>query len=407
MIIDHTFEPAHMGQFIRTYQPTKWNAHRLINDLFGARHAYAPSAIIIQEKLFPDVSYWQQEINWDVMRSKTDAAIIRAGGNVWPDAQFENNWSRAKEVGIKRGSYWFYDDRIDPGRQAALWVSLLGNDLPEMEFWCDWENTYGGSFGGLRNVVAFMQSVEALLPGVRVGLYTGYYWFRDHSNPITNATQYAYLKERPLWLGWYMADASQVLIPAPWTQLLLWQWGTPAVGALYGVQTEEIDMNTFNGTLADFENRYGVTIPPPGGTMPDHFMKLTPNVPNEYRSVRAETNYPVSPHILGSTSSTSRIIAGSHGKALPNDFYVYEADVIISGIVRAKRGDKWWKVYEASNAPIEGWSAEIHLGQPYLNVEEIGATDPTPTLPDISLLITAGDDVQYVKQTIQMVLKPK
>lgn len=317
---------------------------------------------IIMEKEFPDVSFYQGTIDWEVMANKTDAVIIRAGQNTWVDARFQHNWSEAKRLGMKRGTYWFYDDRTSPGAQAQIVADLLQDDQPEMEVWCDWEKSYGGQFSGLRNVVAFMQAVEARLPSARVGMYTGYYWFRENSNAVTNASQYAYLKDKPLWLAYY-ADVSEVRIPAPWTSLLLWQYGTPAIGPEYGVESTEIDMNYFNGTQADFDQRYEA--PPNGGGTVDHYFKATPNVSGDYRIIRAQAY----PNIKG--TRIGQINANNFAKCRVDDVMVYTSDVT-DGSYTAKAGDRWLHVFEANGAPIEGWVAEIHLGKRYLNVEEIG-----------------------------------
>lgn len=141
-----------------------------------------------------------------------------------------------------RGTYFFYDGRASPGRQAALLVSLIREDPPELGVWIDWEHNYGGAWEGLRNVVAMMQEVERLLPGVEVGLYTGYYFFRENSNPILHRSQYAYLATKKLWLAFY-ALLTAVRIPAPWLHMTYWQKGTPAVGRAWGCESEEIDMN--------------------------------------------------------------------------------------------------------------------------------------------------------------------
>lgn len=260
---------AVMGQYLKGYKPVI-NANSVINSLVTRpRRAFQNTAIIVRQKEYPDVSFYQENIDWDIMRNETDAVIIRAGQNTWEDPRFRINWAKAKLQHILRGVYWFYDDRIDPGRQAALLVNLIQYDLPEMEVWCDWENSYNGSFGSLQNVVAFMQAVERALPTVWVGMYTGYYWFRSHSNAVTNAAQYNYLRNRPLWLAWYTTNATNVLIPAPWTSLDLWQYGTPAIGEMYGVQTAEIDMNVFNGTEIEFYSRYGGTQPEPPQEEPE------------------------------------------------------------------------------------------------------------------------------------------
>jgi len=261
----------HIGLRAGLYVP-KNNLRSILNRALnprGRRFVVSLSAVIATLKEIPDYSFWQGRPNHDLMRTKTDAVVIRAGQNVWKDVQFDRNWAEAKRVGMKRATYWFYDDRASPGTQAALWLSMLQNDPPEMELWADWENSYGGPYSGLKNVVAFMEAMERGLPNCRIGMYTGYYWFRDHSNAVTNASQYNYLKAHPLWEAWYTSNPANVLIPAPWSNLLLWQFGTPAVGHEWGVESAELDMNYFNGSQADFDARYsgGTTPPPTGGNM--------------------------------------------------------------------------------------------------------------------------------------------
>ena len=243
------------------YRPGLLNSNIIVNELFAPAdvRAFPDSAIIIQKKKIPDVSFWQGEIDWDAMREKTDTVIIRAGQNVWEDIQFKRNWEEARKRGMLRAPYYFYDDRVSPGAQAEKWHALLRDDPPELEAITDWENTYGGQFKGLSNVVAMMERMEAY--GYLSALYTGYFWFRANSNTFTNASHYAYLKQRPLHLAWYSSDASLVMIPAPWSDLWMWQYGTPAED--YGQKSEEIDMNFVNLTEVNFYKRYGGVIPVP------------------------------------------------------------------------------------------------------------------------------------------------
>lgn len=274
---------AVMGQYVRAYKPQKYSGHKLVNSLLARpREAFPLSAVIAMHKEFPDVSFYQGNIDWDVMRSKTDTVIIRSSQATYEDPQFRVNWAAAKQRGMLRGAYHFYDDRYSPGEQAQKFYNLIRFDMPELHAVCDWENTYGGAFGGLRNVVAFMQEVERLLPSVKWAFYTGFYWFVEHSNAVTNAGQYNYLRNVPLWLGWYTAFPSQVRIPAPWADLRFWQDGTPAVGHDYGVETAEIDHNWFNGQGSFFYELYGgeSTEQPPTTEepMPEYFKVTAPSL---------------------------------------------------------------------------------------------------------------------------------
>ena len=281
-------------------------------------------------KRFPDVSFYQGAIDWVTMRAQTDAVIVRAGQRTWPDPKFAANWRQAREQGMTRGCYWFYDDRASPGEQADLLLSLIQPDPPEMEVWIDWETSYGGAFAGLGNVVAMMEAVERGLPGARTGTYTGYYWWREHTNPTTHASQYRYVAARPLWLAWYTDNPAYVLIPAPWTALTLWQYGTPAIGADYGVQSVEIDMNAFNGTADEFAARYGAPPPPPQeNTM-------------EYREVTADVLN------IRSTPDTSQTPIGK----------LYKGD-IVEGDRRGGVSDYWLHLTRIHRAgvwqAVDGW----------------------------------------------------
>lgn len=370
------FHPARAGEFLRGYRP-RANLNALINLLFSRPRAYTPKAVIVREVQFPDVSFYQGVIDFEVMSARTRAIIIRAGQNLWTDDQFERNYAEAVRKNLLKGVYWFYDGRVSPGAQAEHLISILRGKKLEMEVYIDWERNYGGSHEGLANVVAMMQVIEQAgldIPGV--GLYTGYYFFRSNSNPITNASQYNYLKTRPLWLAWYTSNPANVLIPAPWTDLTHWQFGTPVVA--WGQQTSELDMNFFNGSSADFNQRYGSASPPPNGGSMDYY-ELRPSIAGEWRSVRQETSYPTIPHILG--SKINQINANSYARAYSGDYYVYQNDVYINGVIRAKAGDTWWRTYEVNGVSYAGWVAEIHLGKTYLTKTFFPSTPPAkPTL---------------------------
>ena len=251
-----------MGKYIQS-RPKALNIHTLINSLYPSQYAFTPfqSATIIQQKEFPDISFYQGLVDWVKLRSKTDAVIIRVGQNLWEDEQFERNYAQAKLQDMLRGLYWFFDDRISPKAQADKFFSIVGNtDLPEMEIWADWERTYGGKYSSIASVVEFMKYLEQYYPRCIVGTYTGYYWMRERSNPILHATQYSFMGAHPLWESWYTNNPANVKTPLPWSALLLWQKGTPVLD--YGQQTKEIDMNVINLTIEQFYKRYKKDVQP-------------------------------------------------------------------------------------------------------------------------------------------------
>lgn len=390
--MDYEYREAHAGEFYQD-RPSL-NLNTLINWITTKPTKFEPSAAITRVVQFPDVSFYQGDINYSIMCMQTEAIIIRAGQNLWPDDQFERNYLEAKKCGKKVGVYWFYDDRVDPGRQAALLLSLLDGKTFEMEVFIDWENSYGGRFGDLSQVVAMMEIIDqakqdGLIDIKDVGMYTGYYFFRGHSNAARHASQYAYLKNKPLWLAWYTNNPDNVLIPAPWTKLTHWQFGTPVVS--WGQATREIDMNFFNGTRIEFDTRYTIGEPPP---MSDS-VKLESNSTTN-RSIRRPTMYPNIPHIVG--ASFSSLLAGTSILTGATDFYKYSSNVTYNGIVQAFANDIWWKVLVNGE---EGWIAEIHKGTRYLRVTPI---DDITKLPILTIQVSDTEGL-YTPVTVE--LRPK
>ena len=83
----------------------------------------------------PDVSFYQDKpdtpkgIDFAMMKAAgARFAIIRAGQNLWEDRAFDESWRNSKGV-LPRGSYWFYDSRVDPKFQAKKRFALV----------CAWE----------------------------------------------------------------------------------------------------------------------------------------------------------------------------------------------------------------------------------------------------------------------------
>lgn len=191
--------------------------------------------------------------------------IIRAGQNRWVDNEFKISWKAAKQAGIPRGSYWFYDSRVSPKEQAELWIKTLNGDLGELPLWCDFEDNYNGEFGGWKNFYNFIEAVKTLAPNKEIGIYTGYYYWLE--NTVAQGIPKAslnYFKQYPLWIAAYNNVRPDV--PAPFDNWLMWQFTDNGDGKKYGVESLNIDLNYFNGDEQAFRARFGlgaVTQPSP------------------------------------------------------------------------------------------------------------------------------------------------
>ena len=218
----------------------------------------------------PDVSFYQddpqtpQGIDFRKMAASAAYVIIRAGQNLWVDPDFKMNWREAKLANLPRGSYWFFDSRAEPKRQAELWVQQFGGDLGELPLFADFEEAYNGPFKGWRSWVTFLDRLKVLVGTKEIAIYTAYYYWRDNA-PGAGTPNLEYFHQYPLWIANY--GVTQPLIPRPWTsnEWLFWQYTEAGDGKLFGVESNGIDLNYFHGDLATFKARFNIpdTLPPP------------------------------------------------------------------------------------------------------------------------------------------------
>lgn len=198
-----------------------------------------------------DISFYQYKYNtdWSIsqlvdfrkMATKSKGVIIRAGQGSWKDIAFDISWRNAKAAGLLRGSYWFYDSRVNPKRQAELWASILGTDAGELELWMDFEDKYNGPYHGHKHWYDFAERLKALLPDKQIGVYTGYYYWKENTKPTDT-----YFAQYPLWIAWYGGVPK---IPAIWNEWFMHQFTDNGDGADWGVASGNIDINTRKGEL--------------------------------------------------------------------------------------------------------------------------------------------------------------
>lgn len=209
--------------------------------------------------IIPDVSFYQYlykdltykeitaYIDFEFMKAQTPGVIIRAGQNLWVDRAFHVSWEAARRAGMQRGSYWFYDSRANPKRQAELWVETLGNDTGELELWMDYEDHYGGQYGRLEDLYDFAERLRVLLPHKQLGVYTGYYYWMERISPAES-----YFSQYPLWIAAYGVESPK--IPPTWSDWFMWQYTDNGRGYEWGVKSGNIDLNYRRGELGKSPN---------------------------------------------------------------------------------------------------------------------------------------------------------
>jgi len=205
-----------------------------------------------------DVSFWQDndytpyKIDFHkAWVNGIDGVILRAGQNAWVDEDYLDYCKNADLANLPRGAYWFYDSRLSPVPQADVFADAVElSGVPALGVWGDYEENYGGRYGGEENFKLFMDRLRERFPNKIVGVYTGPDYWRNH----TSATGRAYFLKFPLWIANYRVLNPD--IPAPWTNFLFWQYTDQGEGEKFGAESREVDMNIFRGTIEDYKTYF-------------------------------------------------------------------------------------------------------------------------------------------------------
>ncbi len=171
-------------------------------------------------KLGIDVSKWNGEIDWEVVKAEgVDFAIIRCGyrgsssGWLLEDPYFYKNLTGAKKAGIKVGLYFFTQatNLVEAVEEASMVGSPLGDTEIEYPVFIDTEGAGGNGRAdnldpGTRTAVvnAFCQTIQNA--GLDAGVYSGRNWF--YNNLIVDEMEapnvwLAEYRQTPLYEGRY------------------------------------------------------------------------------------------------------------------------------------------------------------------------------------------------------------
>jgi lysozyme len=203
-----------------------------------------------------DVSHFQGEINWVLVKQNEPEiafVFIKATEGInFVDAHFEKNWTGAKQAGILRGAYHFFETEKDAKAQADLFINtvktLEENDLPP---WLDLES---GKFSEvdevahdtyINNVFTWLEEVEKAL-GVKPIIYASPDFARDYLTDIKFSgyalvvAEYDTVSAAPkMWGAWEGKT---------WT---FWQYSPD--GKVKGV-SDQVDLDKFNGSARELVN---------------------------------------------------------------------------------------------------------------------------------------------------------
>ncbi len=195
-----------------------------------------------------DVSYYQGTINWNQVKTAKDFAIARVSDGSYLDTKFDQNWAGMKAAGIIRGAYQFFEPGQDPTTQANIMISkMVGfgpGDLPPM---LDMEVTGGQSPATITAKIHTWANKIKSATGRTPLIYTGkYFW-----DPSVQSTDFA---SYPLVIAAYVKPNCPNT-PNAWNKWAMWQYSSS--GSVPGI-SGNVDMDEFNGTLADLKKLAGM-----------------------------------------------------------------------------------------------------------------------------------------------------
>lgn len=207
-----------------------------------------------------DVSHHQKEMDfYKARKAGARFAFIRAGsctmanGTCYTDSQFQRNKDLAHEY-LPVGFYWYFRPNHAPIKQAEYFCSLIKDAPAKLPPVMDLETK-----GIDQSPASITENAAKFATRVydKVGkwplLYSRSQWLNANTVPD------------PIWdqLGFWVARynlniahpwGDNKCIPSYYTDWLFWQYsdGGNGYGAEFGAKSKSIDLNYFNGDLAEF-----------------------------------------------------------------------------------------------------------------------------------------------------------
>lgn len=229
-----------------------------------------------------DLSHWNFEpgeiIDWELFKQYYSFVIVKATeGKQVIDSAFEMIWTGAKWANVPRAAYHYFKFRSGSYSrdQAEHFWNVIGDDPGEMEMWGDFEERAAGDYSLASRrewIEKFLKNMSEQSGVDDIGCYTSPGWWDTYIANATNGnTDLPRLmnpsRPRSLWVAnWYVGAPK---LPYDWRvrygdhAWVVWQDTNKEDGTPAGIPDMTIDGNWFNGTYAQFNERYGTNISAP------------------------------------------------------------------------------------------------------------------------------------------------
>ena len=314
-----------------------------------------------------DISKYQKDMDLNQAKNEgVNFAIIRGMYGNKKDTSFESNYTKAKNVGLGVGVYWWTravnEAQAKEEAQILIDTCLKGKQF-EYPIYIDVEDKLLSGLGKEKVDAIITAAIETLEnAGYYAGFYLNYDWYTNKCNGAELAKKYT------VWLArWTSKEQSQYP---------MWQFG----GETNYIRTNQIAGQTCDQDYAytDFPsiikeaglNGFG------SGTATDSQPSTTPSEPTN--TTTSETTYTVVKgdtlsEIAGRYGTTYQVLAEYNGIANPNKIYAGQVIKIPNGNttvsssavktyrvvkgdslskIAAKYGTTWQKIYNDNKSKI-------------------------------------------------------
>jgi GH25 family lysozyme M1 (1,4-beta-N-acetylmuramidase) len=258
-----------------------------------------------------DISHWDVSFDPEKATGLIDFAIQKASEGTFRDSKFVEIWAGVQKVPI-RGAYHYLRSGSNWQTQADFFISVVkGNDYHfyALDFE-DMGNTMGASFADMAHQWIEYATAKT---GKRVFLYTNPSHYDADLFPYGD-----WMKDYPLWLAHYWNNPKPDMDPGmpkkrkpgDWT---IYQYASEINFAghakEYGTPVNSIDLNVFNGTVADMRAWLKLGAPPPPPPPPP---PLIPPPPDDTKAAQIEM---IDWMIAQLTSKKNELSGGTGGPA--------------------------------------------------------------------------------------------
>ena len=196
-----------------------------------------------------DISHYQEDINWDNLRTRTSDGdtiafsfvFMKATQGPWAeDPSFAGNWEDAHEHHIFCGAYHYFLPDKDAKKQAENFISsvtLHQGDLPPV---IDIEDTRGRSKQEIVDGVKMMAAMLETKYGTKPIIYSNISFIEDYLSDD--------FPDYYFWVAHFYEPDLDIEEDVHW---LFWQHSDKAM--LLGYD-QHIDVNVFNGNMIELRN---------------------------------------------------------------------------------------------------------------------------------------------------------